>query len=64
MRARVDPRFTGIRARALIALLTYLGPLVRGAQRYTWRLRGLTNVEQADATGPGPTPGVDLFHRS
>src|SRR5262245_2035344 len=29
-RARVDPRFTGLRARALIAILTYLGPLVRG----------------------------------
>jgi hypothetical protein len=46
LRARVDPRFTGIRARALIALLTYLGPLVRGVQRYLWRVRGLGEVER------------------
>jgi len=64
MRARVDPRFTGLRARALIAVLTYLGPLVRGAQRYTWRLRGLSNVEQSDTPGPHQTPRVDLFSRS
>jgi hypothetical protein len=46
LRARVDPRFTGVRARALIALLTYLGPLVRGVQRYLWRVRGLGEVER------------------
>ena len=31
---------TGSAARALVALLTYLGPLVRSLQRYLWRLRG------------------------
>jgi hypothetical protein len=45
-RARVDPRFSGFRARALIALLTYLGPLVRGVQRYLWRVRGLGEVQR------------------
>jgi hypothetical protein len=44
--ARVDPRFTGLRARLLIAALTYLGPLVRGAQRYLWRARGHADIEQ------------------
>ena len=45
-----EPRWrrfgAGFRARALIALLTYLGPLVRGVQRYLWRVRGLGEVER------------------
>jgi GT2 family glycosyltransferase len=52
IRARVDPRFTGVRSRALIALLTYLGPLARGLQRYLWRLRGLGEVGQVHFEGP------------
>jgi GT2 family glycosyltransferase len=45
LRAPVDPRFTGFRARALIAFLIYAGPLVRGWERLKWRLRGLTQVD-------------------
>ncbi len=58
--ARIDPRFSGVRARALVALLTYLGPLVRGLQRYLWRLRGVTVIEQVHAVGTRPSPRVDL----
>ncbi len=64
LRARVDPRFAGVRARALIALLTYLGPLVRGGQRYLWRLRGMGNVEQVDVAGPKQPARVDWRDRA
>jgi len=30
LKAPIDPRFTGLKARALVALLIYLGPLLRG----------------------------------
>jgi glycosyltransferase involved in cell wall biosynthesis len=62
--ARVDPRFAGFRARALIAALTYLGPLVRGLQRYLWRLRGFTVIEQVPATEPRQAPQVDMIDRA
>ena len=48
-RAPVDPRFSGVRSRALIALLTWLGPLVRGTQRYLWRLRGMSQLTASSA---------------
>jgi glycosyltransferase involved in cell wall biosynthesis len=62
--ARIDPRFSGVRARALVALLTYLGPLVRGVQRYLWRLRGVSVIEQVRAVGTRPAPRVDLPART
>ncbi|WP_407890205.1 glycosyltransferase [Scytonema sp. NUACC26] len=46
LQARIDPRFQGVRARLLVALLIYLGPLVRSVERYRWRIRRLTKVEQ------------------
>ena len=64
MSARVDPRFSGFRARALIALLTYLGPLVRGLQRYLWRLRGYTVIEQVPSTTARQSPQVDVLDRA
>ncbi len=45
IRARIEPRFQGVGARLLVALLIYLGPLVRSIERYRWRIRGLTEVE-------------------
>ena len=45
LRARIDPRFQGVGARLLVALLIYLGPLVRGIERYRWRTRVLSKVE-------------------
>jgi len=39
LKAPIDPRFTGPKARSLVALLIYLGPLLRGWERIRWRLR-------------------------
>ena len=54
LKAPIDPRFTGLKARALVALLIYLGPLLRGWERLKWRVKtmqthdhiGLVPVEQ------------------
>jgi len=54
LRAPIDPRFAGLKARALVALLIYLGPLLRGWERLKWRVKtmqthdhiGLVPVEQ------------------
>ena len=65
LRARVDPRFGGPRARTLIAVLTYLGPIVRGLQRYLWRARGFAEIKQVDSgEGPRQVPKVDLVERA
>jgi GT2 family glycosyltransferase len=45
LRAKIDPRFRGPKARLLVALLIYLGPLVRSWERYCWRVKQLTKVE-------------------
>ena len=39
--AKIAPRFAGPKARALVALLIYLGPLLRGFERIKWRLKAL-----------------------
>ncbi|MGH7031059.1 MAG: glycosyltransferase, partial [Stellaceae bacterium] len=39
LRAPLAARFTGPKARALVALLIYLGPLLRGWERVRWRAR-------------------------
>jgi O-antigen biosynthesis protein len=39
--AKIAPRFAGPKARALIAALIYLGPLLRGFERLKWRLKAL-----------------------
>jgi GT2 family glycosyltransferase len=39
LKAPIDPRFSGPKARALVALLIYLGPLLRGWERLKWRLK-------------------------
>src|SRR5206468_579353 len=64
VRARVDPRYGGLRSRALIAVLTYLGPLVRGLQRYLWRLRGHGDVEPVEFEGQQQPARVDWLARS
>ena len=52
LRARVDPRADSLRGRLLIALLTYLGPLLRCLERYRWLARGLSSVEPIRHEGP------------
>jgi glycosyltransferase involved in cell wall biosynthesis len=47
--AKIAPRFEGPKARALIALLIYLGPLLRGWSRIKWRLKTLPAVIPANS---------------
>ena len=39
LKAPIDPRFGGVKARALVAFLIYLSPLLRGCERLKWRLK-------------------------
>ncbi len=48
LRAPIDRRFRGIKARALVALLIYLGPILRGYERIKWRLK---ETRTPEATG-------------
>jgi hypothetical protein len=45
LQARIEERFQGARARLLVAVLIYLGPIVRSVERYRWRIKQLTKVE-------------------
>ena len=47
-RAKLDPRFRGLRARLLVMALLYLGPLLRSFERYLWRLRGTREIERIE----------------
>jgi glycosyltransferase involved in cell wall biosynthesis len=48
LRAPIDKRFRSIKARALVALLIYLGPILRGWERLKWRWR---EMKTAGSTG-------------
>jgi GT2 family glycosyltransferase len=48
LKAPIDKRFRGPKARALVALLIYLGPILRGYERIKWRLK---EVRPAESTG-------------
>jgi glycosyltransferase involved in cell wall biosynthesis len=52
LKAPIDKRFRGVKARALVALLIYLGPLLRGWERLRWRLKELRTQ---DNIGPVET---------
>jgi GT2 family glycosyltransferase len=39
LKAPIDARFRGLKARALLALLIYVAPLLRGCERARWRWR-------------------------
>jgi hypothetical protein len=54
LKAPIDKRFTGVKARALVALLIYLGPILRGWERLKWRLREMRTHEHA----PVPLPAA------
>jgi glycosyltransferase involved in cell wall biosynthesis len=53
---KLDSRYDDWRSRALLSLLTYLGPLVRSYERYKWRLRGLADVEPVRFAEPRQRP--------
>jgi GT2 family glycosyltransferase len=49
LKAPIDKRFRGVKARALVALLIYLGPIVRGYERLKWRLKETRTADNAGA---------------
>jgi len=51
LHARVLPSFQGWRAVLLIALLIYIGPLIRTLERYRWRLRRFREVKPFEFNG-------------
>src|SRR5690348_15145630 len=56
LKAPIDKRFRSVKARALIALLIYLGPLLRGWERLKWRFREVEAAEQAHFEPAPPAP--------
>jgi len=46
LKAPIERRFRGLKARALIALLIYLGPILRGWERARWRIRLMKTSDQ------------------
>jgi glycosyltransferase involved in cell wall biosynthesis len=46
--APIAPRFAGPKASALVALLIYLGPLLRGWERLKWRVKLMPGWSQPD----------------
>jgi GT2 family glycosyltransferase len=46
LQARIDPRFSGPKGRILVAVLIYLGPFLRGYERYKWRITGLSKHQK------------------
>jgi GT2 family glycosyltransferase len=47
LKAPIDKRFRGLKARALVALLIYVGPILRGWERLKWRVKELRRGERA-----------------
>jgi O-antigen biosynthesis protein len=54
LKAPIDKRFTGLKARGLVALLIYLGPILRGGERLKWRFREMRTHEHAAVPAPEP----------
>jgi O-antigen biosynthesis protein len=46
LKAPIDKRFRGLKARALVALLIYVGPILRGWERLKWRLKEIRRGER------------------
>jgi glycosyltransferase involved in cell wall biosynthesis len=63
-KAPIDPRFEGLRGRLLVALLIYLGPLVRSWERYKWRIQRLAKVDPIFKQAIKQKPRVSWLERS
>ncbi|HEY1299214.1 MAG TPA: glycosyltransferase [Stellaceae bacterium] len=63
-KAPIDPRFSGVKARALVALLIYLGPLLRGWERLKWRLRGMRGQRHIPLPPSGQRPRIGWAERA
>ena len=59
IKAPIDKRFRSVKARALIALLIYAGPLLRGWERLKWRVKEMTEHERREA----PSVEKDMIER-
>ena len=64
LQARLDSRFQGLRARFLVAMLIYLGPLVRSWERYLWRIRGIAGVEPVEFDELMQKPHISWHERA
>jgi GT2 family glycosyltransferase len=59
LRAAIDPRFAGAKARLLVALLIHLGPLLRGYERLKWRLKArLADAPPREPPAPRSRPSL------
>jgi GT2 family glycosyltransferase len=63
-KAPIDQRFRGAKARALVALLIYLGPLLRGWERLTWRLKEMRAPDHIGLVETEQRAGVRWLKRS
>ena len=64
LKAPIDVRFSGAKARALVALLIYLGPLLRGKERLRWRFKALQTEDNASVAEPEQHPRIDWRRRA
>jgi hypothetical protein len=64
LKAPIDQRFQSGKARMLVAVLIYLGPLVRAWERYLWRVRGLTTFEPVESQECGQQAQIGWSQRS
>ncbi|HET8575704.1 MAG TPA: glycosyltransferase [Methylomirabilota bacterium] len=64
LRARVDPRADNLRGRLLIALLTYVGPLLRCFERYRWLARGISAAKPVEEDRPARSLPVSWRERA
>jgi O-antigen biosynthesis protein len=63
-KAPIDKRFTGPKARALVAVLIYLGPLLRGWERAKWRLTERRAQNQIRLPETGQRPRISWLDRA
>jgi O-antigen biosynthesis protein len=64
LKAPIEPRFRGAKARALVALLIYLGPILRGWTRLKWRVRESNAVEHTPEAPVAQAARIDWRDRS
>jgi hypothetical protein len=64
LKANIDPRFRGPKARALCALLIYLGPILRGWERLKWRVREMRINDQLRLAPTEQKARLDLADRA
>jgi GT2 family glycosyltransferase len=64
MAAPIDARFSGPKARLLIAFLIYVAPLLRGWERTRWRLHALCRQERIRPTVVVQRPRISWVRRA